>query len=134
MQEYFIHFGSYFNAGLNKLLIDVIPSKIKKWDCTGRGSNPRGESTPEDIIIPKNFGTFLKSSPLDLSGTCALHMAGFEPARLTPIELESTSLDHSDTYAVLNSRIELLTSAFLGMILLICVYLGCIRTALYQLS
>jgi len=35
---------------------------------------------------------------------------------------------------VLNSRIELLTSAFLGMILLICVYLGCIRTALYQLS
>ena len=27
-------------------------------------------------------------------------MAGFEPARLSPPDLEAGSLDHSDTYAI----------------------------------
>lgn len=31
-----------------------------------------------------------------------MHRTGFEPARLTPSELESDPLDHSGTYAMIN--------------------------------
>lgn len=36
-----------------------------------------------------------------------VHQVGFEPTRLAPAELESASLDHSDTDALLQPRIEL---------------------------
>ena len=83
-------------------------------------SGVRTHAVVYDQKLTKDAKHLLKTSPLDLSGIAAIikeYKEIFACSRVRtcadncPPELESGSLDHSDIHAVLNSRIELLTSA-----------------------